>query len=434
MSITSSIGIQYSLTVQPHSTESIIINKDLLVADNTETNKGIHVQTMGGELVSLYATNYVTSSAGGFAVLPLFSYEDAYIPEYIYYAFSTDTDPSNAADGLKGVVLITAGNDNTTVIITPSQSVTIPSSLSNNGTTTNVPAGTSYTLTMDRLQTLLLNNVLDLSGTRIASNKPLSVVSGHECGIVPPRESFCDYMVEQIPPSVTWGHTHLAMPFAERDSGALFKIISDIPNNQLNITCTSVSAPNNHTHTSVTLATGVVTTHQITNEEWCSFISQYPVIISQYAFGGLHEIGDPLSMVLVPIEQYTDITQQDYITPESPFINSIIPNKEHIVGVLALGPDPPENITLDGTTEFNDLEWRPIYDSNEVILGHGVTVGITEAPRVLSSLSSSPILASVLLYGFTLELNAFGYPLNGALELESCELQTNISVYITVDT
>ena len=403
--------------MQPHSTQSITLVKEFLVADNTQVNKGIHIKAEGNNMISVYATNYVITSAGGYSVLPLYKYEDFHIPEYIYFAFSTETDAGNAEDGINGVVLLTAGYNDTTVTITPSQNVSIPAELTNSEAIFIDP-GHSYTVKLDSMQTLLLHNEKDLSGTKIVSDKPLSVVSGHECGIVPPRNNYCDHMVQQIPPSVTWGTSFMSMPFAKRNSGALFKMISHVPSNEVNITCNNVVA-NSITMSSLQLSADQISNYTITNDEWCSFVSEYPMLISQFAFGGEDETGDPLSMVLNPLQQYTDITLEDVIIPESPFADSKDGQKEHVVGIFVSG-EMPENLTLDDNQQLDDLDWKAIYSGDDV-LGYALSVDITQDSHFVSSSSSLPTLASVIVYGFTAELNAFGYPVNGALEPISCE-------------
>ena len=45
----------------------------------------------------------------------------------------------------------------------------------------------------------------DLTRTRITSSKPLSAFSGSDCAEIPQGIRYCDHLVEQVPPTVTWG-------------------------------------------------------------------------------------------------------------------------------------------------------------------------------------------------------------------------------------
>ena len=424
VSITTLLNHQYSIVVLPHSSKSININSELILDSTTDTNKGIHIKAENDRLISLYATNYVITAAGGYTVLPLHTYN---IPEYVYYAFSAKT--SSMGSGVNSFVALVSGSNDTLVTITPSQTVTIPAELTMNGSIV-IAAGATHTVSLNILQTLLLSNEEDLTGTRIASNKPLSVISGHECGIVPPLEQYCDQMIQQIPPSITWGNQYMSMPFATRQSGALFKILTERPNNKINVTCNNITS-NQHSTTSFNLTnTGDYMTYTISQDEWCSFDSSYPTIITQYAYSGLQEqLGDPLSMVLTPIEQYTDLKLHDIITPMSLFVDSYSTHKEHIIGIFVLGDEMPENITFDGTTVLDDDDWRAVYNGDD-ILGYGLAVeGITEMPHNISGslLTTDSLFVSVIFYGFTAEFNGFGFPVNGGLEPISSEY--NIFIY-----
>ena len=74
---------------------------------------------------------------------------------------------------------------NTTITIVPTQMIEVPEDPQNpSNPTTIINAGNTYTITLHLMQTLLIGAVDDLTGTQIVSNKPLTVISGHECGIV----------------------------------------------------------------------------------------------------------------------------------------------------------------------------------------------------------------------------------------------------------
>ena len=73
--------------------------------------------------------------------------------------------------------------DNSTVSITPTQDVSLPENPQRSDSIyVQISAGESHTVTLHELQSLLIKapNV-DLSGTKIVSNYPLTVVGGHEC-------------------------------------------------------------------------------------------------------------------------------------------------------------------------------------------------------------------------------------------------------------
>ena len=60
----------------------------------------------------------------------------------------------------------------------------------------------------------------DLTGYLINSSRPISVYGGHACANVPINISFCDHMVEQIPPISELGQEHIVPPIIGRNPTA----------------------------------------------------------------------------------------------------------------------------------------------------------------------------------------------------------------------
>ena len=86
----------------------------------------------------------------------------------------------------------------------------------------------------------MFETIEDLTGTFIQSNKPISVFVGHRCGQVPSGVEHCNYVVEQIPPDVTWGKKFFTVPLGLRKSGERYKIATSTRANvTVNVTCTT---------------------------------------------------------------------------------------------------------------------------------------------------------------------------------------------------
>ncbi len=60
------------------------------------------------------------------------------------------------------------------------------------------------------------SNATDLSGTKLTSNKPFVVFSGHVCSFFPSTAFACDHLQEQLIPTSTWGSQYQLVPVAER--------------------------------------------------------------------------------------------------------------------------------------------------------------------------------------------------------------------------
>lgn len=167
-------------------------------SDYDNRNKGILVSSDSNEHISVIVVHRRVRFVGAYLAYPYLVYP---INEYQYYIASIDGIMNVIA---KSEVLLVGNVDDTTVTITPTLNINVPQDIQNS-TSPNITylAGTSFTVTLHRLQTFLLRptSPADLIGTSIVSNKPLSVISSNECTERP----LCQHLVEQIPPTITWG-------------------------------------------------------------------------------------------------------------------------------------------------------------------------------------------------------------------------------------
>uniref|UniRef100_A0A8C8VK49 VWFD domain-containing protein n=1 Tax=Pelusios castaneus TaxID=367368 RepID=A0A8C8VK49_9SAUR len=80
--------------------------------------------------------------------------------------------------------------------------------------------GTTLTIQLEAYQAAQLQSLLDISGTRIVSQKPVAVYVGHNCVTT---SSHCDHVSEQLLPVSSWGTTFIVpvVPF-ETQSDILY--------------------------------------------------------------------------------------------------------------------------------------------------------------------------------------------------------------------
>ena len=400
--------------MQPQSTTTVQIAYQLTVASNSDTNNAIHIKTSDNKKVAVYATSFFQGSAGAFAVLPQHTYD---IPGYIYYAFSSNTTDNSQTEN--STVLLVSGHNDTQLLITPSQAVTIPSVFTGSNTDIIVQAGNTYSLTMNKTQTLLLESNKDLSGSKIVSNQPLSVITGHECGNIPYSEGYCDHMVQQIPPTVTWGKSYMSLPFAKRSTGAVFKITSAEDDTQIVITCGNVTDNTKYTIMADLAYDGQIYTHTVSSNKWCSFVSNNIILVTQFAEGGeVEELGDPLSITLTPLEQYENLGSQNVIVPLSPFDGSNSDTVKNVISIFVKN-EYPGNVTVDDEVLGSDLVWVPIFSSDSIV-GYAVSVtDISTKTHIIDAPNN--LFMSLLSYGYTDKNDAYGYPINGALDPINCK-------------
>lgn len=393
---------QQTLNVTHGLTTTVDIEPpDLLtVTSNTQLNRTIRIQTKNNKTISVYATNHVLSSAGAFAVLPLHEYSN--LTSYTYYAISSSTMISQR----KSYILLVSGHQPNSISITPTQSVVIPTVVTGLSYNVTVQPNQSYQFNLNSSTTFLLESQSDLTGTKIVSAHPLAVVTGHECGNVPGQVGFCDHMIQQIPPTNTWGRVYMSLPLAKRTSGSTYKIMAGVNDTDVVASCTNGT---NQLPFSYQLNEGSFVTFMVPAGFRCSIVGNGGILVTQFAEGGKDEgLGDPMSMSLVPVEQYTNVSS--LVVPTSTFLETSALKIENMLHLFVVDNTTDINITVDDVLISN---WTSVYSGSN-LLGYGASVvDLSSNYHVIKSYPT--VLMSVLAYGFTSENQAYGYPLNTGL-------------------
>ena len=304
-----------------------------------------------------------------------YPYINTGLQRYEYYVVSIDS-----WWGDQSLFLLVGNEDNTTITIVPTQMIEVPEDPQNSSNpTTIINAGNTYTITLHLMQTLLIGAADDLTGTQIVSNKPLTVVSGHECGIVSNEQwwwdiytsqyryfwrwgGYCDYVTEQIPPTVTWGKQFLLVPFPEASVQQYAKIVASEGETTIAQTCNNtlintifLTYPGDWKFTSTYF-------NPIT---YCTIESDKPILVSQLLSEG-HEkdsysyIHETLS-VIPPIKQY--INKVVYVP-----LNTSLTNWFDY-RYIQIAATNTADVLLDDKP-YN-WDWEPIHDYNDDIIGYG---------------------------------------------------------------
>jgi hypothetical protein len=366
------------------------VSAQLSATDGTE-DKGIHVTALNE--VTVYGLNRGPATTDAYLGLPT----DILGLEYIVLGFGN----VNIVNGTEFVVAATL--DNTTVTITPSVTT---------GTRT---VGTPYNIVLNQGQAYQLRNTgaapNDLSGTIITADKGVAVFGGHECANIPDGNTVaCDHVVEELPPTQTWGKSFVTMPLASRDNGDTFRFLAAVNGTHVTVNGTVVA----------TLNRGQF--HQRIIDSPATITSDQPILVAQYSNGCSFDPpcgatdGDPFMMLIPPFEQflgqYTVSTpdQAGDTTPQFPanFVNVVAPNAA--VGSVTLDGTaiPPASFTAIGSSGFS-----------------GTQVSLSQGSHTLSG--SLPFGAFI--YGFG-SFDSYGYP--GGLSLAPVARVT--SVVLTPET
>ena len=180
--VSSSSGQIYSGTATDGIARTVTLSTSFAVEDSTVRNKGVWIRaTDASKTLTVHGMNNVSTTADGFVALPCHDYQKQ---NYTFYAVSTQFNRSSSP--LVSQVLLVGCVESTELTITPTQAIQIPPDLvRGSNLPLTVPSGTSYTVTLNRLQTFLFYSTLDLTGSKVVSNKPIVFISGHECADVP---------------------------------------------------------------------------------------------------------------------------------------------------------------------------------------------------------------------------------------------------------
>ena len=362
------------------------------------SDRGIHISANSSAVFVVAANVYaVGTSIGTSDTYHILPHQNLTVQFYEYYAMSIGTKLDSSGQERASEVLLVGTEDNTTVTVFPTQTVSLPIDPQDGGNSTIiVQPGQGHTMTLHRLQTLLITKGnLDLTGTRIVSNKPLSVLSGHECGNVPDNVGGCDHVGVHVPPTATWGKRFLLIPFLERPSGQRYKVLSAQTDTVVERTCSGDILD------VVNLATsGSVYEFHTTPITSCYLQSNNPLLVVQLGQGfELDRTGDPSMMFVSPVEQYINSVSLLPLSTDDFSANfiTITAFPEHF---------SPANILLDGQPVKAD--WTVVI-SNRTTVGYGCKLPISMGSHTVQHKHTKGRL-SVLVYGLDREpRHAYGY-------------------------
>lgn len=233
--------------------------------------KGIYIKAESNKTISAYAINTREYSAEAYVALPCQQFS---VSQYVYYSISTSVRTSTYSSA-QGFALIVACEDSTEVS-TPTHSVSL-----------------------DRHQTYLLRDNDDITGIQFESNKPIVLLSGHECGGTGHLPSCfynrcCGPLVEQIPPTLSWGTVFLTASTvcnSQYPYNAMHRIVAAHDSTHVQMSC-SISQP-----FSTTLVTkGSKQDVYIESCDTCVIVSDKPILVAEF--------GQTYMLTIPPIESY----------------------------------------------------------------------------------------------------------------------------------
>jgi IgGFc binding protein len=396
------LGITNAFSVAAGAVTNISLDPSVMMAgyDVVETN-GIHVTAT--QPVSVVALDYDPWNSAAFNCFPATLLGTN-------YCVLARASSEMSYDGCYSQFAIVATADNTTVTITPSPTANLDGH-TNQYQVTNLMQGQTY-----QIGTSGYDYTSDVTGTWIASDKPIALFAGASEARVPDASTWSDNpLVQEQLPVDSWGTQVLALSFAGRTNGDSYRVLAAYSNTVVTITGAVVTIlnPGSPPYTVMITNETVVITNQagqfydIILDGPAEFRAGLPIQVAQFAngtgFDDLDNVGDPCEILLPPTGRYLqtnvvfslpndDLTGDFYI--DKNYVNIIVP-------LAALTNTWVDGSTVDATN-FVPIGTSGYYGAQLPLTndGSGATTHIVT--------SSQPIGVQVYGFGYTDAYSYFG--------------------------
>ncbi|OGW29567.1 MAG: hypothetical protein A2X56_13130 [Nitrospirae bacterium GWC2_57_13] len=352
---------------------------------NVVENKGIRIQSDRKVSVVFHAPDSVKDGDDSYRALPVHMLGTEYYVMTYYPGVSQFWFPG-------GAYTIVAAENNTEVNI--------------GGSSIRLEQGQTYVYNTG-------NTGVDLTGTRITSNRPIGVFgSAYRAFVTSSREtsiqiSYGDVLLEQMLPVSLLGTDYYSAPLYSPGSGDVFRIMAVRDNTQV------VVKNQYHTARTFTLQAGQWT--EFEQEEALRITGSQPISVAQYAKGIMSaKVGDPFQMTLIPTDKLRT-AYRFYSFPGYGGYNSLFPEyskQGNFVTIIA--PEPETAVTLDGVTVTDG--WLPLTDAASYAL-----LSVNEGEHVI--VADKPVGVYVHGYGMT---TSYGYPAGLATPLNNLALSAPV--------
>ncbi|XP_019859574.1 PREDICTED: uncharacterized protein LOC109587792 [Amphimedon queenslandica] len=355
---------------------------------------GLHIASLETEPVSIVVRSENQFGFFSFLGLPCHTQPTN---SYVYYAVS-----SYGFNDFFGYVLLVGCMNNTNVTVIPTQHANFTMSAnpqSSISASKTYRAGESNTFVIHAGQTIkIIQAFADISGIKIMSDAPLTVISGHIAAEVPLGIRDADPMATQVTPTITWGKEFLLSPHHNRESGQFYKIIADRNRTNIQRRCGTGPAVN------ATLFSGQVYEFNTSSTSYCSLISNKPIYVAHVGpstfFNGA-SYGDPTLNTVPPINQYIHSIEYTSFFVALSGVSLLMPRDQYFTSGLILD------------NNLYSISWDSIiYFPNGTVAGYGFHAS-TSGTHTLTHLNTSGgIFLSV--YGW---LTHKGFAFSGGMGL-----------------
>ena len=348
-----------------------------LNSENDKYKEGVYIQTSKNRVATIGSYH----NGDTFFAIPTI---DLCLKEYTYFAMSVGTI-TRWSDG--SVVLVATANQTILNITVPVSDVQIK--INNSVDWSPLVPDTLYTYEIQRLQIVYIAVLIsDLTGTKVTTNKPISLFSGHECGFIPSHAEDCGNLMEQIPPTELWGTVYYFAPLASRTSYTI-KIIAAYDSTTVDIYCyDSVSSH-------IINAGGFVNV-TYSNQEFCGVTANQVVLVTQFSHAyDSYSQGNPMMTLIPATSHYTNSITSSTV--------KVTVCYDHYINIIVLAsyyqPEMISITTAGGMNQsFGSQSWVPII-RNGVTEAYAAQVNIPHGVFEVTHVNDSALM-TVVVYGF----------------------------------
>ena len=385
------VGYYTNGTISGTGSTIVRLSSHLITGSYNDQNKGIYLKTNSTNVVVIGQNDasYRSYSSDTFLALPTVK---VCCTRYIYYGISV----SSGVSYFDNVVLIVGTEDNTKLNLTVTQSVNVKI----NDTFSSLTSGSQYSFIINRLQTVYIGSSSDLTGTRIITDKPVSVFSGHECGYVLSLSSdYCDHLIEQIPPTTYWGKTFYVAPLQGRSAYTIRVLAA--------YNSTEVIMDSNNARNSYTINAG--NSFTVTYQIYCAIHSNKEILIAQYSPGSNYDVstGDPMMMLVPATDHYSnEINLTTISSGYSDYINIIVLKEYYQPSMMYW-------ITGGVKRSLQSQSWNTI-TFNQVTEAYYTQLSVSNGPVTIIHTTANALMSAVV-YGFAYR-KAYGH--SGGLSIQ----------------
>ena len=249
--------------------------------------------------------------------------------------------------------------------------------------------GVVLTVELDRLEAFQLQSRQDLTGTHIYSNQPIAAFSGNKRVEIEGEATTPDHIVSQLVPVRSWGRACAIVPFPNRESEDIIRILASETDTEVSIYRNEEDGP-----IQITLQPREHYAYGASSDSLGWIESNNPIQVVQ--FGKSHfaagEVGDATMVVVPSVDQYS--RKYRFSVPDTFQGDSYDDN----FALIVVERFKRNGLFLDGE-QITDIidDWVDVPLSNPELVAGSVNVGI--GTHYISH-EEEEVKFEVLLYGY----------------------------------